>query len=112
MRGEDQQVIAGAIGISTNQLQTELTAGKTIAAIATEHKVTAATVVNALVASENAEIDQRIASGQMTAAQGAQMKTMTVQRVTAEVNGTEPSGGFGGHDGGAPGAPAGSQPAN
>jgi hypothetical protein len=112
MRGEDQQVIATAIGVSTTQLQTELTAGKTIAAIAVEHHVTAATVISALVASENTEIDQRVASGQMTAAQGAQMKTMTVQRVTADVNGTEPAGGFRGHDGPGPGGPPGSQPAN
>ena len=40
-------MIATAIGITTTQLQTELTAGKTIAAIATEHNVTAATVTNA-----------------------------------------------------------------
>ena len=112
MRGEDQQVIATAIGISTTQLQTELTAGKTIAAIAVEHHVTAAKVINALVASENTEIDQRVASGQMTTAQGAQMKTMTVQRVTAEINGTEPAGGFGRHDGPGPGGPPWSQPAN
>jgi ribosomal protein L10 len=111
MRGEDQQVIATAIGISTTQLQTELTAGKTVAAIAAEHHVTASTVINALVASENTEIDQRVAGGQMTEAQGAQMKTMTVQRVTADVNGTEPAG-FGGHDRGAPFAPAGSQQAS
>jgi ribosomal protein L10 len=109
-RGEDQQVIATAIGISTTQLQTELTAGKTIAAIATEHKVTAAKVSSALVASENAEIDQRVSSGQMTAAQGAQLKTGTVQRVTAEVNGTESPGGFGRHDGAFPGAPSGMPP--
>ena len=110
LQAEDQQVIAAAIGISTTQLQTELTAGKTIAAIAAEHNSTAARVISELVASENTEIDQRVSSGQLTVAQGAQMKTMTVQRVTDEVNGTEPPhGGFGGHDG-PPGAPAGSTP--
>ena len=111
-RAEDQQVVAGAIGITTTQLQTELTAGKTIASIATEHNVTAAKVINAWVASENTEIDQRVSSGHLTAAQGAQMKTTTVQRVTDEVNGTAPArGGFGGHDG-SPGPPSGSSPTN
>jgi len=111
-RAEDQQIVAGAIGITTTQLQTELTAGKTIASIATEHNVTAAKVINAWVASENTEIDQRVSSGQVTAAQGAQMKTTTVQRVTDEVNGTAPArGGFGGHDG-SPGPPSGSSPTN
>jgi thymidine kinase len=110
LQAEDEQVVATAIGITATQLQTELTAGKTIAAIATEHNSTAATVISALVASENSEIDQRVSSGQLTAAQGAQLKTMTVQRVTDEVNGTEPAhGGFGGHDG-PPGGPAGSPP--
>jgi transposase-like protein len=111
-RAEDQQIVAGAIGITTTQLQTELTAGKTIASIATEHNVTAAKVINAWVASENTEIDQRVSSGHLTAAQGAQMKTTTVQRVTDEVNGTAPArGGFGGHDG-SPGPPSGSSPTN
>ncbi|HWF57986.1 MAG TPA: hypothetical protein VG520_06515 [Candidatus Dormibacteraeota bacterium] len=110
LQAEDQQVVATAVGLTTTQLQTELTAGKTIAAIATEHGSTAARVISALTASENSEIDQRISSGQLTATEGAQMKTMTVQRVTDLVNGTEPAhGGFGGH-GGPPGAPAGSPP--
>jgi thymidine kinase len=110
LQAEDQQVVATAVGITTTQLQSELTAGKTIAAIATEHGSTAAKVVSALAASENSEIDQRVSSGQLSAAQGAQMKTTTVQRVTDLVNGTEPAhGGFGGH-GGPPGAPAGSPP--
>ena len=112
LQAEDQQVVATAIGITTAQLQTELTAGKTIAAIATEHNSAAAKVISALVASENSEIDQRVSSGQLSAAQGAQMKTQTTQRVTDLVNGTEPlRGGFGGHDGPPPGAPTGSAPA-
>lgn len=99
-RAEDQQVVATAIGISTTQLQTEETAGKTIAAIATEHHVAVSKVVSALVASENAEIDQRVSSGQITAAQGAQQKSTTTQRVAAEVNGTRPPAGS--PDGGPP----------
>jgi hypothetical protein len=111
LQAEDQQVIATAIGITTTQLQTELTAGKTVAAIATEHSSTAAKVISALVASENSEIDQRVSSGQITAAQATQDKTMTQQRVTDEVNGTHPAGGFGGPHGGPPaGAPTGSAP--
>jgi thymidine kinase len=116
MQAEDQQVIATAIGITTTQLQTELAAGKTVAAIATGHNVATATVVNALVTSENSEIDKRVASGSITAAQGTQEKTQTQQRVTDEVNGTRPAGGPGGrHEapGGAPpNAPAGSSPTN
>ncbi len=96
LQAEDQQVIATAIGITTTQLQTELTAGKTVAAVAKAHNVAAATVISALVKSENSEIDQRVSSGQITAAQAAQDKAMTTQRVTDMVNGTEPAHGFGG----------------
>jgi hypothetical protein len=92
-RTEDQQVVASALGLTTAQLQTEETAGKTIAAIATEHHVAVSNVVSALVASENAEIDKRVSGGQITAGQGAQMKAMTTQRVTDEVNGIRPAGG-------------------
>lgn len=92
-RTEDQQVVASALGLTTAQLQTEETAGKTIAAIATEHHVAVSNVVGALVASENADIDKRVSGGQITAGQGAQMKAMTAQRVTDEVNGIRPAGG-------------------
>ncbi len=101
-QAEDQQVIAAAIGITTAQLQTELTAGKTIAAIATEHNATSAAVVGALVTSENKEIDARVAAGQLTAAEGATQKSQTQHRVTDLVNGTRPAGGPGGWRGGPP----------
>jgi hypothetical protein len=110
LQGEDAAIAAGAIGVTTTQLQTELSAGKTIAAVAREHGVAAGTVISAWAASENAEIDARVSSGQITAAQGAQMKAQTTQRVTAEVNGTRPAGGPRGPWGGGPppGAPGGS----
>ncbi|MDQ6846686.1 MAG: hypothetical protein M3019_03760 [Candidatus Dormibacteraeota bacterium] len=109
-QGEDQQVIATTIGITSMQLQTELTAGKTVAAIAANHGKTSADVISALVASENAEIDQRAASGQITAAQAAQDKTRTQQRVTDLVNGTRPAGGGWGPPGGAPAGAPGTPP--
>jgi cytidylate kinase len=99
-QAEDQQVVAGVIGISASQLQTELSAGKTIAAVAKEHNVDVAKVIAAWVASENTEIDQRVSSGQLTAAEGVRMKAMTQQRITDEVNGTQPGrGGWGPHGG-------------
>jgi transposase-like protein len=109
--GEDEQVVATAIGITTTQLQTELSGGKTIAAIATAHNVAPSVVISALAASENKEIDQRVTSGQITSAQGAQDKTQTQQRATDEVNGVHPDGGpgpHGGFGGPPPGAPVGS----
>ncbi len=104
LQAEDQQVIATAIGITTTQLQTELSGGKTVAAIAKEHNVDPAKVISALVTSENSEIDQRVSSGQITAAQAVQMKTMTQQRVTDVVDGTRPAGGGWGPPDGPPSA--------
>lgn len=100
LQPEDLQVVATAIGLNTTQLQTELAAGKTIAAVAAEHHVTTASVISAWAAAENSEIDQRVASGQITSAEGTQMKAMTTQRITDAVNGTRPSGPPGGPWGG------------
>lgn len=85
---EDQQVVASAIGITTAQLTTELTGGKTIAQVAQAHGADVNTLISAWVASENKEIDDRVTSGQLSKAQGDQMKAGTQQRITDEVNGT------------------------
>jgi hypothetical protein len=80
-RGQDLQQVATAIGITVAQLQTEMSAGKTIAAIATEHHVAVATVISTLVSAENSEIDAAVTAGRLTQAQATQLKTMTQQRV-------------------------------
>jgi hypothetical protein len=90
LQTEDQQLVATALGITTTQLQTELSGGKTIAAVAKEHNADVNALISTWVASENKEIDDRVASGALTKAQGDQDKTMTQQRVTDEVNGTHP----------------------
>jgi len=102
-KSEDLSVVAGAIGISSSDLQTALRSGQTIAAVAKAHSVDVNTVISAWVASENKEIDDLVSSGQITKAQGDQMKTMTQQRVTDMVNGTFRGGpGHGGPGFGAP----------
>ena len=106
-RTQDMQQVATAIGITTTQLQTEMSAGKTIAAIAKEHNVDPATVIATLVTDENAEIDGAVSAGTLTSAQATQMKTETTQRVTDMVNGTRPARGPGGPGG--PGEPRGIQ---
>ncbi len=93
LQGEDLTLVAGAIGISTADLQTALQNGQTIAAVAKAHNVDVNTVINAWVASENKEIDDRASSGQITQAQATQLKSMTQQRITDAVNGTRPAGG-------------------
>jgi hypothetical protein len=99
LQSEDLSLVAGAIGISSSDLQTALQNGQTIAAVAKAHNVDVNKVISAWVASENKEIDDRVASGQITSAQATQMKQQTQQRITDEVNGT--------HTGGGPGGPGG-----
>ena len=96
LRSEDQDVVAKAIGISTAQLQSELSGGKTIAQVAQAHGADVNALISTWVASENKEIDDRVAAGQLTQAQADQMKSMTQQRVTDEVNGTFHGGHWGG----------------
>ena len=111
LQSEDLSVVAGVIGISSSDLQTALQNGQTIAAVAKAHNVDVNKVISVWVASENKEIDDRVSSGQITSAQATQMKAMTQQRVTDEVNGTfhggpggpgfgEPRGAAGGGYGG------------
>lgn len=102
LQQEDLDLVAGALGISSSQLQTDLSGGQTIAAIAKSRNVDVTTVIATWVASENKEIDARVASGQLTQSQADQQKQQTQQRVTDEVDGT-------GHGG--PGGPRGGQPA-
>lgn len=105
LQQEDLALVAGVIGISASDLQTALQNGQTIAAVAKAHNVDVSKVISAWVASENKEIDDRASSGQITQQQATQMKAMTRQRVTDEVNGTRPAGGPGGPGFGGPGGP-------
>jgi len=111
---EDLSVVAGAIGISAGDLQTALSGGQTIAAVAKAHGVDVAKVISAWTASENQEIDALVKAGRITQSQADQMKAMSQQRVTDMVNGTfrggPHGGGFRGGSGGpgAPGLPPGS----
>lgn len=104
LQQEDLTLVAKAIGISASDLQTALRNGQTIAAVAKAHNVDVNTVISAWVASENKEIDDRASSGQITQQQAAQMKAMTQQRITDEVNGTRPAGGPGRPGLGGPGS--------
>jgi hypothetical protein len=106
-RAEDDQTVATAIGISVTQLQTELQADKTIAAVAKAHNVDPNTVIAALVAAQNKEIDAALAAGSITQAQADQDKAAATQAATDRVNGTRPAGSPGGRDdhGGPPDAP-------
>ena len=68
------QTAATTIGVSPADLVTQIRGGKTVAAVAGEHNVDPAGVVNAVVAALNQRIDQAAAQGKIDADRAAKAK--------------------------------------
>jgi hypothetical protein len=90
----DLSVVATAIGISEADLQTALSSGQTVAAIATAHSVAPQKVIDALVTDGLNELAAEVKAGTITQAQADAQKAAVTQRATDQVNGTF-SGGAG-----------------
>jgi len=99
----DLSVVAKAIGISEADLRTALGGGQTIAAVAKAHSVDTATIIAALVADGQSELDAAVKAGRITQAQADSQKTQLTQRATDQVNGTLRGPGMGGPGMGGPG---------
>jgi hypothetical protein len=84
----DTSVVAKAIGISEADLKTALAGGQTVAAVAKAHNVDIQTVIDALVADGQAELDAAVKAGTITQAQADAEKANVLQRATAQANGT------------------------
>jgi hypothetical protein len=99
------------LGISAATLKTDLQSGKTLAQIAdsTPNK-SAAGLIQALVADQQADLAKAVTAGKLTQAQSDALSANLTQRVTALVNGMPPARAYGGHGGwhGAPPTPGGS----
>jgi len=95
--GVDLDVVAKAIGITTEQLRTELQDGKTIAAVATAHDVDPQKVIDAVVAAATKRLDAAVASGDLTQARADELKANLEDHATRLVNETRPPGGPGHH---------------
>lgn len=78
---------AEALGMSADDLRSELEDGKTIADVAKEKGVDVQTVVDAIVAEATQRIDQRVSDGDLDADRAAQLKQDLPQRITDLVNG-------------------------
>lgn len=121
-RQEFLTTAAKAIGISTTDLEAQLESGTTLADVAKANNVDPNVVVVALVGDLNTKIDAEVASGKLTAEQGAARKAKATERVTDMVNngarhgGKGGPGGMGGRHGGrggpGMGAPDGPPPAD
>ena len=83
-------LIAKTIGITPAALRTELKAGKTIAAIATEHGVQPQKVIDALESAATARINKAVAAGKITAARGTRLETRIDKLVPKIVNNWHP----------------------
>jgi hypothetical protein len=104
-RGGGQELTAAAtvIGITPQQLQTEL-AGKSLADVAQAHGKTGADVATALKNAAHTRLDAAVTAGRLTADQANTQKTQVDQRIEQEVTQVKPQGGagkgFGGRGGG------------
>jgi polyhydroxyalkanoate synthesis regulator phasin len=97
--GANLDDIATALGITADDLRTQLEGGATLSSIAGD-KVAALTTL--LTDKANARIDQALTDGKITAETAATMKAGVPAMVTAMLDGTAPHGGPGG-----PGGPGG-----
>jgi hypothetical protein len=102
----DLQVAATAIGITPDQLKSELQ-GKSLAQVASAHGKSGADVATALKNATNARIDQAVANNRLPADQAATQKTNVDNRIDQLVNQVMPQAGPGGRGPGGPGAPGG-----
>jgi transposase-like protein len=95
----DASVVAKAIGITETELNTALSGGQTIAAVAKAHNVAVQTVIDALVADKKDEVAAALKAGTITQAQADQELANATQFATDQVNGS----GFGPGGKGGPG---------
>jgi polyhydroxyalkanoate synthesis regulator phasin len=94
---------ATAIGISPQELRTDLQQGQTLTQVAQAHGKNPADVATALKNAANQRIDQAVTAGHLTADQANTMKTNVDQRVDQLMTQTIPQGGPGRRGPAAPG---------
>lgn len=107
------EAAAAALGMTGDELKAELDAGKTILDVASAKGVDAATLTSKVTAALKAEIESKLAAGEITQEQADHMLGELDQHVADALSGTRPAGGPGGHgpkgggcDGDGDGAPS------
>jgi hypothetical protein len=109
--GAELQVAAQTIGITVDQLRTELQGGKTIAEVAKAHDVDPQKVIDAIVAESTKRIDEAVTNGKLTSDQAAKLKANLSDVASHIVNDAHPPfGPRGGHRGFGPDGPDGTAP--
>jgi polyhydroxyalkanoate synthesis regulator phasin len=102
--GFDGDVVAGALGITTDELRTALGDGQTVAEIAAAQGVDVQVVIDAVVAAMQERLDQAVANGRLTQEEADARLAQMTERATEWINeggSFGPGrGGRGGHRGG------------
>jgi flagellar hook-basal body complex protein FliE len=88
--GPDLSAVASALGVTEDELRTQLRGGKSIAQIAKDHNVDVDKVIDAVVNAAGAKIDQAVKDGKLTAQQAEKAKTNLRDRITRMMNGEGP----------------------
>ncbi|MWC31282.1 hypothetical protein [Paenibacillus sp. MMS18-CY102] len=98
------ETVAKALGLTADELKTELQGGKSLADIAKAKSVDAAVVTKAVEAVLKEKLDARLANGKLTQAQYDEQAAKLAEHAAAIVNG-EKGAGFGGGVHGGKGGP-------
>ncbi|MEN9645353.1 MAG: hypothetical protein RL238_2022 [Actinomycetota bacterium] len=93
--GGNLDAVATVIGITTDELQTALQGGQTLAEIAVANGSTAQAVIDALVAELQAHFDEEVAAGEHTQEDADARIAEATTRITDMVNNGAPAGGSG-----------------
>jgi hypothetical protein len=97
--GPGLDAAATYLGLTEDQLRTELEGGKTLAQVATAHGKTADGLVGALVDAAGKKLDAAVAAGRLTRSEADSMLAGLKQRITDFVNGRFPPPFRGDHHG-------------
>ena len=100
---DDLTAAAKALGMTEADLTTALNGGKSAATVAKAKGVDVQKVIDAIVASDKAELAAAVKAGTMTQAQSDAQVANLSAHVTDEVNGVAGAGGHGGMGHGGPG---------
>lgn len=86
IRAKVLAVSAATIGVTPKALVTELRTGKSIAQVAAEHDVSAATVIGALTSAADARVATAVKAGKLTQAQADKVTAALPARITKAVD--------------------------
>jgi hypothetical protein len=101
-RGMGLDAAATALGMTADELRTELQGGQTIAQVAESKGVDVQAVIDAMVAQAKTHLDEEVASGEHTQAEADQKLADITTRITDSVNNGMPERGGHGPGGQAP----------